>query len=146
MNKRSDHSLGIMKDLGGNAVHAYTAHKENGTLSPLQDVSPAEAGSGPRHAVIPPSQEYFYVIEEEALLVQQFGLDKSTGKLNATGNSLPVTPFGSFTIPNLSSLLTRNFVRRLTPRQCHCILGRRSRSLLLRFCSLLFHTSKKWLF
>lgn len=88
-----------MKDLGGNTVHAYTAHKENGTLSPLQDVAPTEAEAGPRHAVVTPSQEYFYVIEEEALLVQQFKLDKSTGKLNATGTSLAVTPFGPFIMP-----------------------------------------------
>ena len=96
--------------MGGNTVHAYKTNPENGTLTGLQDFSPAEAGTGPRHAIITPSQSYFYLIEEEALRVEQFALDPNSGLLSPTNVSLPVTPFGKVTMYNPVKLVLIWFV------------------------------------
>ncbi|KIK67800.1 hypothetical protein GYMLUDRAFT_81328 [Collybiopsis luxurians FD-317 M1] len=77
-------------DLGGNLVHTFTVHP----FKQINTTSPSISGAGPRHAVIDPTAHFLYLIDEEGLRVDQFSLDASTGALDYTNLSLPITPFG----------------------------------------------------
>ncbi|KAJ3775443.1 3-carboxy-cis cis-mucoante lactonizing enzyme [Lentinula raphanica] len=77
-------------DLGGNLVHTFTIDP----LKQINTTSPSISGAGPRHAVIDPTANFLYLIDEEGLRVDQFKLDASTGALTFTNLSLAITPFG----------------------------------------------------
>ncbi|TRM61230.1 3-carboxy-cis cis-mucoante lactonizing enzyme [Schizophyllum amplum] len=102
-------------DLGGNAVHTFQVDAGNGTVAELTTTPPSVEDAGPRHAVIHPSGNFMYLIDEEGLRVDQFALDSSTAQLTITNKTLAVTPFGVS--------VTRQRLR---------ILGRRNCSLILR--------------
>ncbi|KAL1741528.1 3-carboxy-cis cis-mucoante lactonizing enzyme [Schizophyllum fasciatum] len=71
-------------DLGGNEVHTFRVDEANALMK----------NAGPRHAIIPPSGKFMYIIDEEGLRVDQFSLDGPSGELALTNKTLAVTPFG----------------------------------------------------
>ncbi|KAL1761311.1 3-carboxy-cis cis-mucoante lactonizing enzyme [Schizophyllum commune] len=81
-------------DLGGNVVHTFVVDETNGTVTEIGTTSPSIDGAGPRHAVIHPSGNFMYVIDEEGLRVDQFMLNTTTAGLTITNKTLAVTPFG----------------------------------------------------
>uniref|UniRef100_D8PUG2 DUF6535 domain-containing protein n=1 Tax=Schizophyllum commune (strain H4-8 / FGSC 9210) TaxID=578458 RepID=D8PUG2_SCHCM len=82
------------QDLGGNVVHTFRIDGTNGTVTEIGTTSPSIDGAGPRHAVIHPSGNFMYVIDEEGLRVDQFMLNTTTAELTITNKTLAVTPFG----------------------------------------------------
>ncbi|KAL1671474.1 3-carboxy-cis cis-mucoante lactonizing enzyme [Schizophyllum commune] len=81
-------------DLGGNVVHSFRVDETNGTVTEIGTTSPSIDDAGPRHAVIHPSGNFMYVIDEEGLRVDQFMLNTTTAELKITNKTLAVTPFG----------------------------------------------------
>ncbi|KAL1689631.1 Lactonase, 7-bladed beta-propeller-domain-containing protein [Schizophyllum commune] len=81
-------------DLGGNVVHTFRVDETNGTVTEIGTTAPIIEGAGPRHAVIHPSGNFMYVIDEEGLRVDQFMLNTTTAELTITNKTLAVTPFG----------------------------------------------------
>ena len=76
-------------------MHTFRVDETNGTVAKIGTTSPSIEGAGPRHAVIHPSGNFMYVIDEEGLRVDQFVLNTTTAELTITKKTLAVTPFGS---------------------------------------------------
>ncbi|KAJ7293168.1 3-carboxy-cis cis-mucoante lactonizing enzyme [Mycena rebaudengoi] len=83
-----------LANLGLNTVHSYSLNLANGSIVALETFAPSETGAGPRHAAITANGEYFYLIDQDGLRVDQFTINNASGSLDYTNVSLAVTPFG----------------------------------------------------
>lgn len=73
---------------GHDSIGVFAVDPQNGTLSPVQDVS--SLGKTPRHFVFDPSGDFLLVANQDSNQIVLFKVDRSTGRLSPTGTAVSV--------------------------------------------------------
>ncbi len=90
INFSHDDRFAYAADLGTDRIYRYAVDLEKGTLTAAGETV-ISAGSGPRHLAFQPDGKAAYVINELALTVEAFAVDRDSGSLNSrqTISTLP---------------------------------------------------------